>query len=115
MNPYSKAASDTDKIIADASAKETSLYDYIIVGAGAGGGPLACRLALAKKRVLLVEAGPDPAEAGNIHDAPLFHAASTDQADLSWSFSVRHFDDTERQKEDQKYSAAHDLDKKTGG
>ena len=38
-------------------------YDFIVVGSGAGGGPLACRLALdpAGYRVALVEAGTDPA------------------------------------------------------
>ena len=34
-------------------------YDYIVVGSGAGGGPLAARLARANKRVLLIEAGQD--------------------------------------------------------
>lgn len=32
-------------------------YDYIIVGSGAGGSPLACYLAAAGKRVLVLEAG----------------------------------------------------------
>ncbi|AJD48294.1 glucose-methanol-choline oxidoreductase [Isoalcanivorax pacificus W11-5] len=32
-------------------------YDYLIVGSGAGGSPLACYLAAAGKRVLLIEAG----------------------------------------------------------
>ena len=34
-------------------------FDYIVVGSGAGGGPLACNLARAGKRVLLLEAGDD--------------------------------------------------------
>jgi choline dehydrogenase-like flavoprotein len=33
-------------------------YDAIIIGTGAGGGPLALRLALAGKRILLIERGP---------------------------------------------------------
>jgi len=32
-------------------------FDYIIVGSGAGGGPLAARLAIAGRSVLLIEAG----------------------------------------------------------
>jgi choline dehydrogenase len=34
-------------------------YDYIVIGSGAGGGPLACNLAKAGYQVLLLEAGDD--------------------------------------------------------
>lgn len=34
-------------------------YEYIVVGSGAGGGPLACRLAMAGHKTLLIEAGDD--------------------------------------------------------
>mmetsp|Transcript_98578 Transcript_98578/g.307029 ORF Transcript_98578/g.307029 Transcript_98578/m.307029 type:complete len:566 (-) Transcript_98578:126-1823(-) len=34
-------------------------YDYIVVGSGSGGSPLAAKLATAGKSVLLLEAGPD--------------------------------------------------------
>ncbi|KAF8748950.1 Aryl-alcohol oxidase [Rhizoctonia solani] len=34
-------------------------YDYIVVGAGAGGGPLAARLAISGYKVLLMDAGHD--------------------------------------------------------
>lgn len=34
-------------------------YEYIVVGSGAGGGPLACRLARAGHKTLLIEAGDD--------------------------------------------------------
>jgi choline dehydrogenase-like flavoprotein len=36
---------------------ESGGYEYIVVGSGAGGGPLAARLALAGHNTLLIEAG----------------------------------------------------------
>src|SRR5688572_15180301 len=37
-------------------------FEYVIVGAGAGGGPLAAGLARRGHRVLLLEAGGDPGD-----------------------------------------------------
>jgi choline dehydrogenase-like flavoprotein len=91
-----------------ATRRETSQFDYIIVGAGAAGGPLACRLVKAEKRVLVVEAGGDPKVAGEIHEAPLFHGRSTEHEELSWQFSVRHYKDDDKQRSDHKYDASRD-------
>ena len=41
---------------------ETSEYEYVIVGSGAGGAPLAARLALSGFSVLVLEAGEDMAD-----------------------------------------------------
>lgn len=89
--------------IQQATRRKESRFDFIIVGSGAGGGPLACRLTIAGKKVLLIEAGQDPKIAGEVHDAPGYHGASTEHPELSWQFSVRHFADTARQKDDHKY------------
>ncbi len=34
-------------------------YEYVVVGSGPGGGPLAARLAIAGDKVLLIDAGSD--------------------------------------------------------
>ncbi len=102
-------------LLEDAQHIATTSFDYIIVGAGAGGGPLASRLALAGKRVLLVEAGGDPITAkpspaypnagvGEVTRVPGYYAAASEDPELSWMFSVRHYADTERQKLDEKYN-----------
>jgi choline dehydrogenase-like flavoprotein len=68
--------------------QNSSDYEYIIVGSGAGGGPLAARLALNGKKVLLIEAGDDQGE--NINQiVPVFHAYSTEDSSMSWDFYVK--------------------------
>jgi choline dehydrogenase-like flavoprotein len=107
--------SGLDGIPPAASDPLTTPIDYIIVGSGAGGAPLAARLARAGMRVLVLEAGVDPgaplvpdatrefrreAENGRlIYYCPGLHAASTEPglhgapgpARTDWSFQVRHF------------------------
>lgn len=73
-------------------------FDYIVVGSGAGGGPLAARLALAGCRVLVIEAGSDfsnqPATASprEVTEVPALHPVATEHPDLSWQFFVKHYD-----------------------
>ncbi|WP_158222519.1 GMC oxidoreductase [Rhodopirellula sp. MGV] len=75
-------------------------FDYIIVGAGAGGAPLAARLVQAGKRVLVIEAGSNhtqrgPLDPGNeVSRVPLLHGASSEHPDLSWRFFVEHYNRT---------------------
>ncbi|PHH78879.1 hypothetical protein CDD80_6088 [Ophiocordyceps camponoti-rufipedis] len=86
-----------------ASAVELSGYDYIVVGSGAGGGPLAARLAMAGRRTLLIEAGTD--QGNNLNTTvPAFSARSNEDSDLSWDFFVRHYGDDELQARDPKTS-----------
>jgi choline dehydrogenase len=81
-------------------------FDYIIVGSGAGGGPLAANLARAGFRVMLLEAGGDPcanSELGRlIYEVPIFHGLSTEFDECRWDYFVRHYADDERQDQDSK-------------
>ena len=71
------------------AAPATSGYEYIVVGSGAGGGPLAARLARAGKRVLLLEAGADVGDKLK-YRVPAMHALSTEDPTMAWWFWVQH-------------------------
>jgi choline dehydrogenase len=81
-------------------------FDYVIVGSGAGGGPLAANLAKAGFNVLLLEAGGDPCsenETGRfLYEVPIFHGLSTEYAACAWNYYVRHYTDDALQAKDTK-------------
>ena len=79
-------------------------FDYVIVGSGAGGGPLAANLARAGFRVLLLEAGGD--DDSYDYDVPAFHARASEDDRYAWNFFVRHYADDARQRRDPKFRAA---------
>jgi len=74
-------------------------YEYVVVGSGAGGGPLAARLAQAGHKTLLIEAGDDQGSNVN-YTVPAYQAKSTEDPLLSWDFFVRHYSDDARQAKD---------------
>ncbi|MDH3603139.1 MAG: GMC family oxidoreductase N-terminal domain-containing protein, partial [Candidatus Tectomicrobia bacterium] len=76
-------------------------YEYIIVGSGAGGGPVAANLAKAGRKVLLLEAGDDSEPYD--YQVPAFHANASEHEDMSWRFFVRHYDDDHQQRQDSKF------------
>ncbi len=77
-------------------------YEYVIIGSGAGGGPLAANLAKAGFSVLVLEAGEnDPSD--DTHNIPAWHTAASEDKKLSWDFFVKHYSNLERQKKDTKY------------
>lgn len=84
----------------------SSDYDYIVVGSGAGGGPLAANLAKNGFKVLLMEAGGDPCsedETGRLmYEVPIFHGLSTEYKACAWDFFVRHYSDDAQQAKDSK-------------
>lgn len=76
-------------------------YDYIVVGSGAGGGPLAANLARQGHRVLLVEAGGG--EENDNYRIPLFHPLASEDPAYRWDFFVRHYRDDARSRTDPKF------------
>src|SRR5687767_7721722 len=75
------------------SAVASEQYEYIVVGSGAGGGPLAANLAERGHRVLLIEAGFDPES--YLYQVPCFHAYSTQEKAMPWDFFVQHYSKNE--------------------
>jgi choline dehydrogenase len=81
-------------------------FDYVVVGSGAGGGPVAANLAEAGHRVLLLEAGLDDED--DDYRVPAFHGRASEHPGMSWNFFVRHFDDPAQQARDTKYVPEHE-------
>ena len=91
--------SQTGHCIGAGTAADTE-FDYIVVGSGAGGGPVAARLAEAGYYVLLLEAGGEEESAN--YSVPAFHPLSTEDQDLQWNYYVRHYANENRQNNDSK-------------
>lgn len=76
-------------------------YDYVIVGTGAGGGPLGARLASYGHRVLLIDAGDDQTNTYQ-YRVPALNLLATEYKPMSWNYYVDHYRDAARQARDSK-------------
>ncbi|KAH7082030.1 glucose-methanol-choline oxidoreductase-like protein [Paraphoma chrysanthemicola] len=87
----------------DNSTTSTTLedYEYVIVGSGPGGAPLAAKLAIAGHKVLLLEAGDDESNTTEFN-VPALHAVASEYEPMRWDFFVKHFDDEAQVKKDTK-------------
>ncbi|KAI1340084.1 hypothetical protein F5Y15DRAFT_381375 [Xylariaceae sp. FL0016] len=79
-----------------AVAQAATEYDYIVVGSGPGGAPLAANLARAGHPTLLLEAGDDLGDNKNYSDIANFNLAGNDEKSR-WDFFVKHSDDEARE------------------
>jgi choline dehydrogenase len=86
-------------VAAQASGED---FDYIVVGSGAGGGPLAANLARAGMSVLLLEAGGEDED--YCYQVPAFHALASEDPDMSWQYFVRHYASDAEQRLDPKFT-----------
>jgi len=77
------------------AAPGASSYDYIVIGSGPGGGPLAANLARAGYSTLLIEAGGDEGDNPTYSDIGNFNEAANDEL-TRWDFWVKHSDDPAR-------------------
>lgn len=77
-------------------------FDFIVVGAGAGGAPLAARLALAGFKTLLVDAGGDQTKNRKVQ-IPAMHPKASEDPSMSWEFFVKHFGKSPDNLKDEKY------------
>ncbi|KAI4595948.1 hypothetical protein KJ359_006239 [Pestalotiopsis sp. 9143b] len=85
------------------TTSSTDAYEYVIVGSGPGGGPLAANLAIAGYSVLLIDAGGDSGT-DYTESLPALHLFATEYPEQKWDFFVNHYSDLERQKKDSKMS-----------
>lgn len=76
-------------------------YEYVVVGSGAGGGPLAANLARNGHKVLLLEAGDD--QGSNLNQqVPAFHLRSTEDEKMRWDYFIKHYADEKLAQKDSK-------------
>jgi choline dehydrogenase len=89
------------------SAPDPLVADYVVVGSGAGGGPLAVRLAESGHSVIVIEAGAPPVD-DYTYSVPAFHAYASESRETAWEFFARHYDDDAQSQRDDKFQKPRD-------
>jgi len=92
--------------IGDRALAQGAPVEYIIIGSGPGGGPLAVNLAKAGHKVVLFEAGSPAADLNSTIAVPLFNPLVCEEPEIAWNYYVRHYSDQTQQEKDSKYIPA---------
>lgn len=98
---FSRVLSLAAVLVGLGAAVDLDDYEYVVVGSGAGGGPLAARLALAGHKTLVIEAGDDQGNNPN-YTVPAYSGKASEDGAMAWDFFVRHYKDDARQALDYK-------------
>ncbi|KKY27867.1 putative choline dehydrogenase [Phaeomoniella chlamydospora] len=85
----------------ESSSSDLDGFEFVIVGSGPGGGPLAANLARRGHKVLLLEAGDDQGQNMN-EQVPIFFASASEDPTMRWDFFVKHFADEKQAAKDPK-------------
>jgi len=86
------AKPDPSEALRGGSHGNVDTYDYIVVGSGPGGAPIACNLAKANHTVLLLEAGDDQSDDITTQILALSGLKQTTR----WDFYVKHYADKQQ-------------------
>ncbi|KAI1120696.1 choline dehydrogenase [Nemania abortiva] len=97
QNSYPQTSNKLIKI-AKPAKKE---YEYVIVGSGPGGAPLAANLAIAGHSVLLIDAGGDYGHLRE-REAPALANPTSERNEVSWGFFTHHYENEEQALKDRK-------------
>ncbi|KAH6673752.1 hypothetical protein B0J14DRAFT_617574 [Halenospora varia] len=85
------------------AASQDGKYEYIVVGSGPGGSPLAARLAIAGHKVLLIDAGGDYGDT-NGYKVPMLWSIAAEYAPMKWGYFINNFQTLERAQQDTKFT-----------
>lgn len=78
--------------------QDAGTYDYVVIGSGPGGGPLAVNLATAGHSVLLLEAGQNHTEANSQRIPAFFGEAQWDESQGWWFYTKNYEDEAQNAK-----------------
>ncbi|KAK5625874.1 hypothetical protein RRF57_001590 [Xylaria bambusicola] len=100
IQPQNHYPQTSDALIPIAKPAKSE-YEYVIVGSGPGGAPLAANLAIAGHSVLLIDAGGDYGHLRE-RESPALANPSSERNEVSWGFFTHHYENDEIALKDRK-------------